>query len=83
MIRRPLTPRVGVFAHGFGDAFLVDETVAHRDRQLGGTVEIGLRLNGRGGAVELFAGAETRVDADPIDRIARRWALAGFRLVSK
>jgi hypothetical protein len=84
MIRRPLTSRVGVFAHGFGDAFLVDQMLEpHRDRQLGGTVEVGLRINGRGGAVELFAGAETRVDADPIDRIARRWALAGFRLVSK
>jgi hypothetical protein len=83
MIRHPVSPRFGVFAHGFGDAFLVDQTVAHRDRQLGGTVEVGLRINGRAGAVELFAGAETRVDADPIDRIARRWALAGFRLLSK
>jgi hypothetical protein len=83
LIRRPVTPRVGVFAHGFGNAFLVDQTVANRPRQLGGTVEIGVRINGRAGALELFAGAETRVDADPIDRIARRWALAGFRLVNK
>jgi hypothetical protein len=83
MIRHSVTPRLGVFAHGFGNAFLVDQTIAHRDRQLGGTVEVGVRINGRAGALELFAGAETRVDADPIDRIARRWALAGFRLVSK
>lgn len=83
MVRRAVSPRLGVFAHGFGNAFLVDQTIARRDRQLGGTVEVGLRINGRAGAVELFAGAETRVDADPIDRIARRWALAGFRLVSK
>jgi hypothetical protein len=83
MIRRPITPRVGVFAHGFGDAFMVDQTIANRGRQLGGTVEVGLRIHGRAGAVELFAGAETRVDADPIDRIARRWALAGFRLLSE
>ncbi|HEY2907133.1 MAG TPA: hypothetical protein VGJ29_14620 [Vicinamibacterales bacterium] len=83
MIRRPVSPRLGVFAHGFGNGYLVDQTIAHRDHQLGGNVEVGLRINGRAGAVELFAGAETRIDADPIDRIARRWALAGFRLVSK
>jgi hypothetical protein len=83
MIRRPLSPRVGVFAHGTGDGFLVDATLAKRDQQLGGTVEIGLRINGRGGAVELFVGAERRVDADPIDRIARQWALAGFRFVNR
>lgn len=83
MIRRTISPRLGVFAHGTGNAFLVDSTIANRDQQTGGTVEVGLRINGRGGAVELFVGAERRVDADPIDRIARRWALAGFRLVSR
>jgi hypothetical protein len=83
MIRRAVSPRLGVFAHGIGNGFLVDDTIAHRDNQFGGTVEVGLRINGRGGAVELFAGAEQRVDADPIDRMTRRWALAGFRLLSK
>lgn len=83
MIRRPITPRYGVFAHGFGNGFLVDQAIANRGTQLGGLVEVGVRVNGRAGALELFAGAEQRVDADPIDRIARRWALAGFRLVSK
>jgi len=83
MIRRAVSPRLGVFAHGIGNGFLVDDTIAHRDNQFGGTVEVGLRIDGRGGAVELFAGAEQRVDADPIDRMTRRWALAGFRLLSK
>lgn len=83
LVRRQVSRRVGVFAHGIGEGYLVDETIAHRDRQLGGRVEVGLRVGGRVGAIELFAGAERRVDADPTDRIARDWALAGFRLVSK
>jgi hypothetical protein len=83
LVRRPLTPTVGVFAHGVGEGYLVDPTIAGRDRQLGGRIEVGLRLSGRAGALEVFAGGERRVDADPIDRMARDWALAGFRLVSK
>jgi len=83
LVRRQMSPRLGLYAHGIGDGYLVDQTIAGRNRQLGGRVEIGLRVGGRAGAIELFAGAERRVDADPIDRIARDWALAGFRLVSK
>jgi hypothetical protein len=83
LVRRPITSRYGVFAHAWGDGFLVDQTVYGRGTQAGGLVEIGLRINGRAGAVELFAGAEQRVDANPIDLMSRRWALAGFRLVSK
>ena len=37
-------------------------------RRRGGRIEAGIRLNGRGGAMELFAGYEKRVDADPLDR---------------
>jgi hypothetical protein len=33
--------------------------------------------------MELFAGVERRVDADPLDRLPKEWALAGFRLVSR
>ena len=83
LVRRPLTPTVGVFARGIGEGYLVDQTLAGRDHQLGGRFEVGLRLSGRAGALELFAGGERRVDADPIDRMARDWAIAGFRLVSK
>jgi len=83
LIRRPITGRYGLFAHAWGDGFLVDQAVYGRGTQTGGLVEVGLRINGRAGAVELFAGAEQRVDADPIDLLTRRWALAGFRLVSK
>ena len=83
MIRRPVTPRVGVFAHGLGELFGVDPALAGRDTQQGGRLEGGVRLNGRAGAVELFAGVERRVDADPIDRQPQRWIFAGFRFVSQ
>jgi hypothetical protein len=33
--------------------------------------------------LEVFAGYEKRVDADPLDRLSQRWALLGFRLLSK
>jgi len=42
-----------------------------------------VRVNGRGGAIELFAGVERRLDADPLDRLPQRWAVAGFRLLSR
>jgi hypothetical protein len=40
-----------------------------------------VRLLGTGGAIDLFAGYEKVIDADPLDRQARRWAFAGFRLL--
>jgi len=82
-VMRRVNERLSVFVHGIGEGFLVDETIAHRNRQLGGTIEAGLRIAGRAGALELFAGGERRFDADPIDRMTQQWALAGFRLVGK
>jgi hypothetical protein len=32
--------------------------------------------------LELFAGYERVVDADPLDRQPRRWAFGGFRVVN-
>ena len=83
LLRRPLSARVGVFAHGSGQMFAVDGTVPSRGTQAGGLAEVGFRVNGRAGALELFAGFEKRVDADPIDRLPQHWGLAGFRLLSK
>lgn len=83
LVRHAFNERVGVFAHGAGQAFAVDETVARRGGQAGGLVEVGVRFAGRSGAVELFAGYEKRVDADPLDRLSQRWGLAGFRLLSR
>jgi hypothetical protein len=81
-IRRTLTPRAGVFLHGYGEMFGVDGTL-DRPTQTGGRVEAGVRFNGRAGALELFAGLERRVDAVPDPLLAERWGIAGFRLLSK
>jgi hypothetical protein len=83
MARYPLNKWLGLYAHGSGDVFGVDPTIAGRQRQAGGLVEAGLRLNGRAGAIELFAGYEKRVDAYPLDFQPQRWAMAGFRLVNR
>ena len=82
-IRRAVSPRVGLFAQGHGEMFGVDGTMGDRGSQTGGRVEVGVRFNGRAGALELFAGFERRIDADPVDFLAQRWGIAGFRLVSR
>jgi hypothetical protein len=81
-IRRAITSRVGAFARGHGDIFGVDGT-GNRGTQTGGRVEAGVRVNGRAGALELFAGFERRIDAYPLEPTAQRWGIAGFRLVSR
>jgi len=83
MFRHPFNSRVGVFVHLSGEVFGVDGSVPDRDTQTGGLAEAGLRINGRAGALELFAGGERRLDADPFDRQTRRWGVAGFRLLSR
>jgi hypothetical protein len=54
-----------------------------RGTQWGGRAEGGIRFGGRAGALELFAGIERRIDADPLVRAAERWGIAGFRLVGR
>jgi len=83
LARAPLTNRFGVFVHAAGHLVGVDPSIANRATQTGGLVEAGLRINGRGGAMELFAGGEKRLDAYPLDRQAEHWFLAGFRLLSR
>jgi hypothetical protein len=82
-VRRRLAARVGVFGHGVGTFYGVDGTNPGRGTQRGGLFEGGLRFEGRGGALELFAGVERRVDADPLEQLPLRWGLAGFRFLSK
>ena len=82
-LRSDLNPRLGLYARGFGQTIAVDKTIAGRDRQSGGRLEAGLRVAGTGGSIELFFGAERVVDADQLDRTARNWAFAGFRLLGK
>lgn len=82
-VSRPVSRRVGFFAHAVGQLYLVDDTIPDRGAQTSGKVEVGLRLTGERGGLELFAGVERRADAYPLDRVAQEWGLAGFRLVSR
>jgi hypothetical protein len=82
-VRQPINEQVGFFLHGVGRAFLVDDTIANRGTQGGALVEAGFRVTGKAGALEVFAGYEKRVDADPLDRQSQHWGLVGFRLLSK
>ncbi|MBI3492933.1 MAG: hypothetical protein HY047_14315 [Acidobacteria bacterium] len=83
LARRPMSPRAGLFAHGRAEVYGVDSAMLNRSTQAGGVFELGVHLNGRAGAVELFAGFERRVDADPLDLQPQSWGLAGFRLLSR
>ena len=79
-VRRPLRPTMTAYGRGFGVTYGVDEDVAGRGQQWGGRLEAGVRFSGKGGALDVFGGFERMVDADPLDRLSRQWALAGFRL---
>ena len=81
--RRQISDRVGAFARLSGQLFAVNGTVPKRGTQRGGLIEGGFRFGGKGGALELVAGIEKRVDADPLDRQAQHWGFAGFRLLSR
>jgi hypothetical protein len=83
VVRRRLNTRVDLYAHGSGEVIGIDPALSTRVTQKSGRIEAGVRLNGRAGAIELFAGYEQRADADPFERLPLRWALAGFRLVNK
>ena len=80
---RPVNGTAEVFGRGDAAWFGVTGEVPGRGRQFGGSLEGGVRLNGRAGALELFAGLERRVDAYPLDFQPQNWALAGFRLLSR
>jgi hypothetical protein len=80
-VRHTVNRRVEVYARGYGETYTVDKSVAGRDRQDGGRLEGGVRLTGVNGAIDLFAGYERMVDADPLDRQPQRWPFVGFRLV--
>ena len=83
-VRHPINPHVGLYANGSGELFTVDPLIKGRtDTQRGGRFEAGVRLGGGGGALELFAGVERRLDADPVDYLPVTWAIAGFRMVAK
>jgi hypothetical protein len=80
-LRHNFAPNRQIFGRGYGELITVDKDVAGRNTQTGGRAEFGARFTGTKGALEVFAGIERVIDADPLDRIARRWTFAGFRLL--
>jgi hypothetical protein len=82
-VHLPVSERVAWFGRFQGETRGVDREVADRRGQRGGRFEAGVHVAGTRGALELFAGYEKVVDADPIDREPGDWAFAGFRLVRK
>ncbi len=77
---RTVNPVTRLYGRMYGQFNTVDGVVAGRSGQYGGRVEAGVQLRGAAGTMDLFVGSERVIDADPLDRIARRWAFAGFRL---
>lgn len=82
-VRRPVVPKADAFVHVSGQIVGIDSSLSNRPRQSGGLIEAGLRLKGRAGAIELFAGYEKRYDADPLDFLPQHWGMAGFRIVTR
>jgi hypothetical protein len=80
-IRHPVTERSSIYGSGAVNTYLIDHSVSTRGTQNGFRFEAGVRIRGSAGAMDLFGGVERMVDADPLDRIPRTWAFAGFRLV--
>jgi hypothetical protein len=79
----PLSPMYSMLVRGSANTFGVDHAIAARNRQNGGHAEVALRILGTGAIVELFTAYEKRIDALPIARESRHWAVAGFRLLSR
>ena len=76
-----IKPKLGIYGRAYGQLITVDPTIAGRGDQHGGRLEAGILLPGTQGNMELFVGGERVIDADQLDRIPRRWAFVGFRLL--
>ena len=81
-LRRQVSPHTALYGRAYTDYYAVDRDIADRPNQAGARLEVGVRLTGKGGALDLFGGFERVVDAHPLDRQSREWAFAGFRLVN-
>jgi hypothetical protein len=82
-LRHPISATLGVFARGDAEMYGVDPAMYNRGTQYGGLGEGGVRINGRGAALEIFAGVEHRFDAYPTGLDGENWILAGVRVVSR
>lgn len=84
MARRPMNPHLELYGRSTGEVFGVDPVVRQRDgAQYTTRLELGTRVIGQKADLELFLGAEHRLDASAIDFVPVSWAIAGFRIVSK
>jgi len=85
MARRRMNPHVEWYGRSTGEMFGVDPLVRNENRGVQYTtrLELGTRLTGTKADLELFVGAEHRLDASLIDFVPVSWAIAGFRIVSK
>ncbi len=82
--RRSMNPHLDTYVRGTGEMFGVDPVIKGRMEAVhGGRIEAGVRVKGRKGDLDLFAGVEHRLDATPLDYLPQTWVIAGFRLVSK
>lgn len=73
---------LGVLAVGQVRWLGTDGSLA-RGTQTGARAEGGVRLSGKGAAVELFVAVERRIDPYPLQSGTDTWAGAGFRLLSR
>jgi hypothetical protein len=79
-----MNPHLELYGLSTGEVFGVDPVVRGRDgSQYTTRLELGTRVIGERADLELFVGAEHRLDASAIDFVPVSWAIAGFRIVSK
>jgi len=82
--RHPMNPHLELYARSTGEIFAVNPVIRGRDSAQHSTrLELGTRVIGQKADLELFLGAERRLDASPIDFVPVSWALAGIRVVNK
>ena len=79
--RVALQPRVAFIAAGGLRVVGVDGT-GNRGTQYGFRGEGGVRLNGRGAALDLFVAAERRIDPYQLEFSTATWMTTGFRISS-
>ena len=79
--RLAVAPMTALFAGG-GVRWLGVDGTRNRGTQHGFRGEGGVRLQGRGAAVELFVAGERRIDPYPLEFSNETWITAGFRLLS-
>jgi hypothetical protein len=86
-VRHPMNPHLEVYGRTTGEMFGIDPAVRATPGRDGvqhtTRLEAGTRIAGKKADLELFVGAEHRLDASAIDFVPVSWAIAGFRIASK